>query len=188
MSLGVTRICRLRRLGPGVHVGSSSRGQSFRYHLLPKQGKLKKGVPLRSKEGSLFHDVPYPPSKASRLSGDSPLGGFEPVWYFLDLFKLPQKANPMYLTGILQSKLLSRLNAVSKQNSSSFLPTRTPAVVDTILSETKVRYPRHLHSGSHKYHEATPLFAMAALFLTSASKTPPQGNCLLFPQAQENGL
>lgn len=35
MSLGVTRIWRLRRLGPGVHAGSSSRGQSFRYHLCP---------------------------------------------------------------------------------------------------------------------------------------------------------
>lgn len=85
--------------------------------------------------------MPYPPSKASRLSGDSPWEGFEPVWYLLDLFKLSQKANPMCLTGILQSEseVLSRLNAVSKQNSSSFLPIRTPAVVDTILSETEVR-------------------------------------------------
>lgn len=107
----------------------------------PNRENKKKGVPLRSKEWSLFHDVPYPPSKASRLSGDSPGGGFEPVWYLLDLFKLSQKANPMCLTGILQSEseVLSRLNAVSKQNSSSFLPTRTPAVVDTILSETEVR-------------------------------------------------
>lgn len=99
----------------------------------PNGEKKKKRYPTKEERRvSLFHDVPYPPSKASRLSGDSPLGGFEPVWYLLDLFKLSQKANPMCLIGILQSKLLSRLNAVSKQkNSSSFLPTRTPAVVDT---------------------------------------------------------
>lgn len=33
MSFGVTLICRLMRLGPGIQLGSSSRGHSLRYHL-----------------------------------------------------------------------------------------------------------------------------------------------------------
>jgi hypothetical protein len=65
MSLGVTRICRLRRLGPGVHAGSSSRGQSFRYHLSPTR---KKAVSRRGREGgseggSLSHEVPAQPPR-----------------------------------------------------------------------------------------------------------------------------
>lgn len=64
MSFGVTRICRLRRLGPGVHAGSSSRGQSFRYHLCPTGGEqCHRGegrTAQNHKPGSLSHDHAHP--------------------------------------------------------------------------------------------------------------------------------
>lgn len=120
----------------------------------------EKSVTLRSKEGSLSHNVPNPPSKASRLSGDSdkklqssPLGGFGPIWYLLDLLKLSQKANPcVSLASFKQSFFPGPMQPLSGRNRSSFLSTRTPAVKGTLgLSETKVRpavHPRHLHPGS----------------------------------------
>lgn len=64
MSLGVSRICRLRRLGPGVHAGSSSRGQSFRYHLRPAPKKRR--VSQWEGEDSVgLQGRPSPPCRAA---------------------------------------------------------------------------------------------------------------------------
>lgn len=66
MSLGVIRICRLRRLGPGVHSGSSSRGQSFLYHLCPTKRTVSQ-LQGDCKDGHLPHDTLHPASKALKL-------------------------------------------------------------------------------------------------------------------------
>lgn len=119
----------------------------------------------------------YPtPSKAS-----SPVGGYGPIWYLLELLEFSQKAKPFVSNWHLPVKppCQASLQTLGK-NRPPFLPT-IPTSVEThsCLSqawspETKVRlagHTRHLHPGSCKHNEAIPLVTMAAVFLISVSNS-----------------